>query len=317
MFLEYLNGNKEWLLSNIDQLKVWSNILGYSARTGEKILNPLRVDKHLGSCHLWDNGRSIILIDLAHSKTSGYDCVTAYRYLNPYKKWSEVCSDLLNMAQVLPISSYRVVPGLPKKEQIIEPIYRDWLDEDLIWFEEQGVFKWQLDRESTLVKPVKGYIQTKEGKKSEQHFNEQCYCYHHNGKVKLYWPKRKQWRFLGTMGRDDLWVIHGEDSTNLLVTKSHKDALALESCLSFSITHTQAETSIPSGHILLEWEMGFDNIFILMDNDIPGIEGANNLAKQFIYKKPKLLFLEDYKDITEMIRTEGLRETINYLLTIL
>lgn len=315
--LEYFIGNKEWLLSNIDQLKVWSNIIGFNAKIGEKILNPLRDDKHLGSCYLTELGRSIVIIDHADSKTSGYDCVSAYKYLHPYKKWGEVCSDLLNMAQInIPVSSYRVIPGI-KKEQSFTPIYRDWLDSDLEWFEKQGVFKWQLDRESTLVKPAKGYIQIKEGKTSEQHFSEQCYCYHHNGKIKFYWPKRKQWRFLGNMGRDDLWMIKGEDSTNLLITKSHKDTLALENCLPFSITHTQSETSIPSGDILLEWEMGFDNIWILFDNDQKGREGAEHLYKQFIYKKPKLLFLEDYKDPTAMIKEEGLRETTDYLMSIL
>lgn len=316
MFLEYLNGDKRWLLENIDQFKVWSNILGYSPKLGQKILNPLRGDKHMGSCYLISD-KNVLLIDHADTKTNGYDCVEAYKCLHPYKKWEEICSDLLNMAQILPSSSYRVVPGLPKKEQTIQPIYREWEDEDIKWFENQGVFKWQLDRQETLVKPAKGYIQTKDTKKSEKHFNERCYCYHHNNKIKLYWPDRKQWRFLGTMGRDDLWMIRGEDSTGLIITKSHKDSLALESCLPFSITHTQSETSIPSGNILLDWEMGFDNIWILFDNDDKGIEGANNLAKQFIYKKPKLLFLEDYKDPTAMIKGEGLRETTDYLLNIL
>src|SRR5690606_24341835 len=113
MYYEYLSGNKEWLLQSIDQMLVWSSIVGYSVNLEQKILNPLRNDKRLGSCYLKDNGRNIILIDHADSKTSGYDCVTAYRYLNPNRSWSEVCSDLMNIGH-LPISSYRVLPGVIK-----------------------------------------------------------------------------------------------------------------------------------------------------------------------------------------------------------
>lgn len=317
---EYLTGNKQWLLNQLDQKKVWSNILGYSFEIGQKILNPLRDDKHLGSCSIcWSNkSDNLVLLDFADSRTNGFDCISAYQFLNPRKSWSEICSDLLTLGKSLPTSSYNVIPGLkPKESKEVEfiPIYRDWTDEDIKWWRKRGIVKEQLDRETTLVKPVNGYIQKKEGKESEIHFNEQCYCYHHLNKFKFYFPNRKNWRFIGNMGKNDIWLIRG--NSNLIITKSHKDALALESCVPFSITHVQAETNFPESHILLDWELGFDNIWILYDNDKQGRIGAQLLSEQFIYKKPQIVFLEDYKDVSVMIYSEGLTETIDYLNTLI
>lgn len=317
---EYLSfGNKEWLLQNIDQEKVWSSILGYTLKPGQQILNPLRIDKHIGSCTIQTSSRNnnLILFDFADSKTNGYDCVSAYRYLHPYKSWAEICSELMSIGPTIPTSAYKVLPGLkPKVESEFIPIYREWLDSDLEWWYKRGIVKSQLDRETTLVKPIKGYVHKKDKKESQIHFNELCYCYHHLEKVKFYFPNRKEWRFLGNMSKNDLWFIHG-CTNNLIVTKSHKDCLALESCFpDFSTTHVQAETNFPDNHILLDWEM-YDNVYLIYDNDEQGHKGAELLSKQFLYKKPKQIFLEYHKDVSAFIFNEGLNETIDYLNTLL
>lgn len=302
--LEYFIGNKEWLLSNIDQLKVWSNIIGFNAKIGEKILNPLRDDKHLGSCYLSEINRSIVIIDHADSKTSGYDCVSAYRYLHPYKKWGEVCSDLLNMAQInIPVSSYRAIPGI-KKEQSFTPIYRDWLDSDLEWWSKRGVRLDQLERYITLTKPVCGYIHKKENKATEVHFNERCYCYHFGDKIKMYWPDRKKYRFMGNASCNDIWHIKKGYDT-LFISKSSKDLLVIENLLpNADITHVQGEiTNHPTTDIIFEWEVVYKNIIILMDQDDAGKKGADLLKSKFLYRTPNVIYVpEEYnlKDIDEV-----------------
>lgn len=311
MIHDYFHYSKDELIHKIDQMIVWSNILGYRAELDVNILNPLREDKTLGSCMLVQDYRGIVNIrDFADKKTSGFDCVTAYRYLNSNKSWSEICTDLLQMSPNK-ISPY-VLPAIkPKVKSKFTPFYREWNQHDLDWWGKREVSLEQLSRRDTLTLPIEGYCHEKGNKKSEIHFNEQCYCYHFEDRVKFYFPNRSKYRFLGNLKRDDLWKVKG--NSDLIITKAHKDLLVLENCLDLTITHLQAETTFPDEPTLLDWELGFDNILILLDSDEVGKSAAAMLQEQFIYKKPTLLFVEGYKDIDEFIVNEGLRETVEYL----
>lgn len=316
---EYLSlGDKQWLLSNIDQEKVWSNIIGSLFKLGQKIINPLRDDKHLGSCHIEKSNKNnnLVLIDFADSKTNGFDCVSAYRYLHPHKSWSEVCSDLLGMAQVIPTSAYKVLPGIDKvRKNEFVPIYRDWLDSDLEWWERRGVTLDQLQRNITLTKPVCGYIHKRDNKESEIHFSEQCYCYHYQTKHKFYFPNRKDWRFIGNMSKDDIWTIN-RGSDTLFITKSHKDLLVIENLCDFDITMIQSETNYPSKDKFFEWECYYKQVIVCMDNDDTGRRIAKEIQKQFLYIPSKVIEIEPdtgFKDFDEFRVKEGLTESIDYL----
>jgi DNA primase len=73
----------------------------------------------------------------------------------------------------------------------------------------------------------------------------------------------------------------------------------------------------PEGHILLEWELLYDNIFIFMDNDNPGIEGANRLANKFAYKKPSIFYIDPkygIKDIDQFRVEYGYEDTVEFLI---
>lgn len=319
MIYDYLSyGNKKWLLNHIDQQVVWSSIIGYNVELNKLILNPLRNDKSLGSCLITIDSQGIYnLVDYADSRTNGFDCISAYRYLYPHKSWNEVCYNLLNIGQIIPTSAYKSVPGLIKKKQEVTliPIYRDWSQQDLDWWYKRGVTIDQLNREETLVKPIKGYIQTKENKQSEVHFNEQCYCYHHQDKVKFYFPNRKNYRFLGNMTKNDVWFLN-RNSDTLFICKSHKDLLVIENICDFSLSLVQSETNYPSSDKFYEWECFYKQVIICMDNDQTGRNIAQEIKKQFLYIPCKIIEIEPetkYKDFDEYYIKEGLTETIDYL----
>lgn len=311
-YLSY--GNKGWLLNNIDQKKVWDSIVSFEV--GKPILNPLRNDKNLGSCSIQlDKQGRLNLVDYADKRTNGFDCISAYRYLHPHKSWDEVCYDLLNIGKALPTSAYKVIPGIKKKEEVkFTPLYRDWLQSDLDWWFKRGIFKSQLERDITLTKPVKGYIQTKENKQSEVHFNEMCYCYHHQDKVKFYFPERKQWRFLGNMGKDDVWFLN-RNSDVLFICKSHKDLMVIENLCDFNLTMIQSETNYPEKDKFFEWECNHKQIFVCTDNDETGRKIAQEIQKQFLYIPCEIIEIEPetkIKDFDEYFVQNGLNETIDY-----
>lgn len=306
-FEKYRHYNHRELLDLLDQERVWRSLLG-SFQLGKYILNPLRYDKDLGSCKLLERDGVIRLMDFASKMHSGHDCISFYMIQNPNLKWTEVCINLLSNNS-LPTSSYKVSPGILKPPVLFEPIYKQWDQIDIDYWEARGV----TNRDK--VSPVSGYIQTND-KKREFYTSEQCYVYECNGKYKFYFPKRKEFRFIGNMQQNDVWIKQG--NSTLLISKSHKDFLVLENLVPYSLTHVQGENwGHPEGHILLEWELLYDNIFIFMDNDNPGIEGANRLANKFAYKKPSIFYIDPkygIKDIDQFRVEYGYEDTVEFLI---
>jgi len=314
MILKYLNGNKQWLLDNIDELQVWSNILGYRAELDKLILNPLRNDRRLGSCSLKEVRGRICLIDFAHKETSGFDCVSAYRYKNPGKSWGDVCEDLMSMGQ---IQSTSVKPSVIKEKRNTkyEPIYREWTKDDKQWWRDRGVFMKQLNRTQTLTLPVTGYYKEKNNKSSLYQTQERCYCYHFKEKVKFYFPERKSYRFEGNSYEDDLWFLNRKSDT-LIICKSHKDLLVMENLCDFNLTMVQSESTLPSSEKFYEWECSHKEIIIFMDNDSPGRKMAESIKKQILYLPTRIIEIEKetgHKDIDEFRVKEGFKETFDYL----
>lgn len=305
--MKYIHYNRTELLNLIDQIKVWHSIVGH-CHLEEFILNPLRVDNHRGSCSLVEYNGKIVLQDWASRQYSGQDCIAAYCLLNPQFSWEQVCYNLIEISSKGNNVSPYILPGLvvkPKSKTLeLIPIYRDWEKRDREFWQLRGISKSQLERPTTLVRPIEGYLQIKEDRKSEQHFAELAYCYHCNNKVKFYFPERKGFRFLGNQERNDCWLLK-RDLNNLIICKSHKDMLVWENFTDYSLTHIQGEVyGHPDGHKILEYEIGFKNIFICMDNDIAGKKGAQLLYEKFIYTSPTILNISpelNCKDIDEII----------------
>lgn len=288
MFYFLERWTKEKLLDHIDEMAVWTKILGYSPKLGHKILSPFRSDSK-PSCVIVSYGGRIVFIDWARGVR--YDAVSAYILLHPGKVWLEVVDDLLSMA----ISTKPVYAE--KKVNSLFPIYRDWDDRDKVFWTKRNIRKKQLDRHTTLVRPSSGFTY---GGGETNHFSL-SYAYHHHDKVKIYFPEDRPTgsKFLGNMNRDTLWMLQ-RDSDVLLVSKSHKDMLVLENICPFDLTHVQSETSLPSQNIIDRWSINYKKIFIFFDNDEAGVANAQKLCEK-INGHVRTIMLQDFKDIDEMV----------------
>ena len=306
---------RQELLDSINQIDVWGMILGHRVELGQYILNPLRKDTNAGSCYLSEWKGKIVLTDWASYKYSGTDCIAAYMQLNPTKSWGEVTIDLLRCG-----SYQNYIPSVVKRKKTLDlkPLYKEWTESDLKWWSDQGVFKEQMDRKETLVRPIKGYIHKKEGKEIQVHLSEPAYCYHCNGRYKFYFPTRKENRFLGNQTRDDVFFKEGNDT--LLVCKCAKDFLCLSNLVPYSLVHVQGENyGHPSDLQLYEWEVKFSRIIILFDKDSSGVEGMKRLQKRFVYTPCDYYWIDDdkAKDVTDFYKIYGEQETIDYLIELL
>ena len=304
------------LLNSINQIDCWGKILGHRGELGQYILNPLRPDANVGSCYLSEWKGKIVLTDWANYKFSGYDCISAYMELNPTKSWQEVTVDLLR------VGSYQnYVPAVTKRKKTIDlkPIYKEWTESELKWWADQGVFKEQMDRKETLVRPIKGYIHKKEGKEMTVYLSEPAYCYHHKGRYKFYFPTRKENRFLGNQTRDDVWFLD-RGTPELLICKCAKDFLCLENLVNYSLTYVQGENyGHPSDLQIYEYEVKFSSVKLLFDKDDAGLEGMKRLQKRFVYTPCDYYWINEVgvKDATDFYRKFGKEDTIDYLIELL
>jgi len=303
------------LLSQIDQMQCWFHIVGYT-QLKEPILNPLRKDTNKGSCYLDEYKGRIVLVDWAHPNYSGSDVIKAYRLLNPTKSWKEVCTDLLKISKNSKPSPY-VYPGIVKKSKTTKfvPFFRDWEEPDLEYWYARGVSKFQLDRDSTLVSPIRGYELEKESTMMTYNSFELGFSYKFGEKYKIYYPHRESYRFIGNVTSNDIWHLK-RDSETLLVCKSSKDMLVLENLTDFDLTHIQGETyGHPDEVMVFSWETSYKRIILFWDNDEPGLLGMERFAKKFILTKPEIKHLDLglSKDADELRVKYGHEHSLNII----
>ncbi len=289
-------------MSRIDQLQVWRQIVG-QVNVGDWFLNPFRSDARKGSCCLRWSGEVLRMKDFADPTTSGLDCIAAYMKYYSNLSWLQVCNNLTNY--VLLPSSYKILPGLMKKEIQFDLFYKDWQDRDLEYWFKRGVKQWQMERKETLVRPIEGFC--KHGEISQTvYFRDLAFAYHFGSRVKIYFPQREKPRFIGNAKQGDLWHLK-KGSDTLVIQKSHKDLLVLDGLSECDIAAGQNEQTVISSDILFEWESYYSKIFIWYDPDDAGVNGANNLKQKFLYTDVKLITSEGGKDLDEMYLNQGER----------
>lgn len=283
------------LLKVLDQHRVWASMVGDFKIGSKTICNVLRGDKHTGSCCITLIDNNLVLMDFASKEYSGMSCIVYYRKMHPDKSWYQICKDLLSIGGTATIK-HKIKP---KVSYPIIPIYRPFQRRDREFWEKRGVSKETLNKDNRCL-AAKGFTQGNR----ESYFSDLCYAYRCGEKVKLYFPERTEYRFLGNLGPDDLWHLH-KDNT-LLVTKSHKDFLVLEPLVNCSLTHIQSENTPPSLTKIYEWECTYDKILIWFDQDHAGIEGAKRLQGLINYKPSEILQpIMDCKDADEYICKHG------------
>ena len=99
----------------------------------------------------------------------------------------------------------------------------------------------------------------------------------------------------------------------LVITKSQKDSMVLNS-LGIPSCSPNSETQFINNSILLELKESFNNIVVLYDNDLPGIQNMNKFKKQY----PELIYTwipRKYgaKDISDFYKIYKRKETLNLI----
>lgn len=131
-----------------------------------------------------------------------------------------------------------------------------------------------------------------------------------NQKWKIYFYRRKKYRFLGNTNRINGWIQIPEKGELLVITKSMKDVACLD-IFNVPAIAMQNETTIPYDYIIEELNERYISLISFYDFDRTGIINANKLKS--LYNIPYLFLTngrfgtEDMgaKDFSDYLKLKG------------
>lgn len=129
---------------------------------------------------------------------------------------------------------------------------------------------------------------------------------------RIYMPFKASYRFLSNWKST---IIQGskqlpKSGDFIVITKSLKDVMALHE-FGIPAIAPNSETLFLTDKQYIKISQNFKKIFLLYDNDLPGIKAANKIRKK--YKEVIVLLMPEEKDFTDYIFKNGKFKTMNLI----
>ncbi len=197
---------------------------------------------------------------------------------------------------------------------------RPWDIRDYTFWNQYGITKQTLDKYN--VTPV-SYIHVGKDKNIiKTDFHTYCYNEMKDGKhsFKIYQPNNTQYKWLNNHN-DSVWqgwTQMPEKGTDLIITKSLKDVMAITSITDIPAVSLQAETVLPKEQVMAELQERFNNVFILYDNDYDkdvnwGREFGKKLSTSFNLCQIEIHETYKSKDFSDLVKNHGYKVAKDYL----
>lgn len=165
------------------------------------------------------------------------------------------------------------------------------------------------------VYPISHKIVYKDTKRYVFRAEKYAYVYveRKEGKVtlKIYQPfsKRYKWANKNDASVVGLWTKIPESGNRLIICSSLKDALCLWSNTGIPCIYVQSETTGLSDTALKVLKERYKHIYIMFDNDIPGLEDAEKLSSKTGFRNIVIPSFKGGKDISDMYKVINDKET--------
>jgi len=323
--------DKKYILSRVTQEEIFQYYLHIPVRTKKSYRSPLRKDRNpTCSFHYHRDG---ILRFRDWTEERGWDCFDIVKKIygcNFYEALQMIARDF-NLAEVDPKYDVRRVLRKNSKLDTEDKRTKSIIEVEIIpkRFSLNDAKYLKLYRiDSEIAKKFEVYSIRKawiNGKlKYFRSPANPCLGYYFgtdsqgNGKWKLYFYKSTKTRFQCNTNRINGWIQIPEEGEVLIITKSMKDVMVLDSFGIPSIA-MQNETTLPYKRIIDELRSRFRLIYTLYDFDRTGIRMGNTIKKLYGIK-PLFLFngrfgSTDYgaKDISDYVKEFGKNQTLSLI----
>lgn len=186
---------------------------------------------------------------------------------------------------------------------------RQWKEYDIKYWESYGInLSWLKYAE---VYPISHKIIIKNKKRYVFGADKYAYAYveHKENKVtlKIYQPFNKKFKWTNSHDKSviSLWTKVPRKGDKIVICSSLKDALCLWSNTGIPAIAVQGEGYSISQTAIKELKNRYKQIFIILDNDKPGLEDAKKLAEQTGFINLTIPQFEGGKDISDYFKING------------
>lgn len=277
-----------------------------------KINSPLRIDKNPSFGLFSPDGKIILWTDFSSGEHGNIFTLlskmwgTSYNetLLKIYKEFKGFNSSSNTQTNQHSIKKrFNVEKGI--NNSILECKVREWKDYDIKYWESYGVpLKWL---KYANVHPISHKIIIKNGQKYIFGADKYAYAFAEfkegNTTLKIYQPFNKRgfkWSSKHDRSVISLWTKIPKEGDKVCICSSLKDALCLWANTGIPSLAIQGEGYSISDSAISELKRRFKNIYILLDNDKPGLKDAKILASKTGFTNIVLPNINGAKDISDL-----------------
>lgn len=315
--------NKDLILSRLSEEQIFSFYIGSEIKNKKLFRSKLRNDKN-PTCSMYRNkSGSLIYKDFATDQHLNCFAYVMELFKCDYHTAIRIIANDFNIAPDSSISKnrgkiisrdFRIAEKEFSKIQIEA---QEFTDLELKWWSNYGITSEILKKyEVYSCKHV--FLNGQLIAKSQQHcpiFGYYGKKYQGNELWKIYFPKRKECRFIGNYPSKKMQGYEQLPKTGKIcvITKSQKDCMTLYS-LGIPACAPNSETVIPSSAIIEDLRKRFKYVIALWDNDYTGITFLNKFKKKY----PELIYTWiprslGAKDISDFYKENGRKATLNLI----
>lgn len=311
--------SSEYILSRVSEESIMHFYLGVDLNKRSLFRSPLRNDKN-PTCSFFRNSKGkLIFKDFA---TGQYlDCwnVVMTIYNCSFRDAIRIVANDFGIVKNSSLTKNKgkidtSIPRVEEKEfSKIQVEIQEFTDLELKWWAKYGITP-EILKKFNVFSCKHVFLNGKLISKSQQHcpiFGYYGKKYHGEELWKIYYPKRKEYRFMGNYPAKKMQGYDQLPKTGkiCIITKAQKDVMTLYS-FGIPACAPNSETVIPSDAIIEDLKKRFKYVIALWDNDYTGITFLNKFKRKY----PKLIYTwlprdSGAKDISDFYKIYGRKKT--------
>ena len=313
---------QDFILSKINQETIMQRYTGLNVNSKKLTLSPFRSD-HKVTCAFYKSKSGVLYLhDFATNEhINCFGVVMRLFNCNYHQALDIIAQDfkLIEENNSNIAHQIKIIPELKEnKSSKIQVQIKDFSKEELDWWDKFGITQKLLKKyhvysiQNVFLNEELKFISSSDCPIYGYYFGKDK---NHEEKWKIYFPLRKEFRFINNVNKKTLqgYKQLPKNGDLLVITKSMKDCIALNR-FGIAACAPNSETLFINDKQLEEFKQRFKHILILYDNDRPGLHNMWLIRKEH----PELNYFympwylsKDFTDSIKLVGVENMKEYIN------
>lgn len=319
--LEPINITKEIILNRVPEEQIMEHYLGVPIQKG-LFRSPLRRDNKPTCSFYRDRRGRLIMKDFSGAFSGDAFAVVMEKFQCSYYMALQIIANDFgiirrrDLTKHRPKIEYSGIKFEEKEASKIQVQTREFNEKELNWWLSYGITKQTLER--FRIYPI-----------DKAWLNDQLFYQNVDGKLvfgyyggikdgielwRIYFPGRKSYKFISNWKGNQIQGAHmlPKEGKYIVVTKAMKDVMCL---YEFGIPAIApcSENQFLTKDQYINLCKRFKHVYLLYDNDLPGISAMNKFHKEFPELNCLMLNRNDAKDISDYRKLYGYKKTLDLI----